>query len=454
MSLDPKTVWKKAAARAAASTPNVASGAAMLAVSAALWNPLPLVLWGLGSAAWVLFASTSPVYTRRVLDEDRRATERQAESEREALRAKVETILAWQPYASWQHAGLLPDYLQTFGRLVDVRERVSHLLAERKEDYLAGLGIQSQLTYLLTAYLQFVQARLALLQTLLDFRPMSAAKAAGQAAAQSTAAQSTAPQAAAPSPAAASPRLEGAFAGAFDPHLPPGGRAPYEDAAAPEHTPYSPHTPQGAHGAAARGSRAGMAAGAPGQPSPMTPITQRIAGAHPGQAATAPGRFRSAGSAASAGMSAIPAPPAPALPAALPDVTALLADLDRRIAELHDLATREPATAKTREWHAGILEKQQELLRDCASRDQQLVAQLTAVPDAFDVIAGRISAAQFDAAELAAYTGGVVEQIEETEKFVHTLRPVTDQLLAAGTAPAASAAPAAAPPPSSRIGTA
>ena len=112
-----------------------------------------------------------------------------------------------------------------------------------------------------------------------------------------------------------------------------------------------------------------------------------------------------------------------------PDVGVLVADLDARIAALRDLAAREPAAAKTREWHIGILQKQQELLHDCGSRDQQLVAQLTAVPDAFDVIAGRISAAQFDAAELAAYTGGVVEQIEETEKFVQTMRPVTDELL-------------------------
>ncbi|MBV8199949.1 MAG: hypothetical protein JOZ15_04925, partial [Acidobacteria bacterium] len=74
-------------------------------------------------------------------------------------------------------------------------------------------------------------------------------------------------------------------------------------------------------------------------------------------------------------------------------------------------------------------QKQQELLRDCASRDQQLVAQLTAVPDAFDVIAGRISAAQFDPGELAAYTGGVVEQIEETEKFVQAMGPAMSEVV-------------------------
>ena len=407
MSLDPKTVWKKAAARAATTTPNVVGGAAMLAVSAALWNPLPLVLWGLGSAAWVLFASTSPKYTRRVLDEDRRAADQAADREREALRAKVQSILAWQPYASWVSAGLLPDYLHVFGRLVEVRDRVAYLLAERKEDYLAGLGIQSQLTYLLTAFLQFVQARLALLQTLLDFRPGGGAHedGGGGGGGHVTAA------------AAAPSRLGGSFAGA---------------AAAGGPAPTAAGAPQRLGGPDPRGDQRGHPfRTAPAQPSPMTPITQRTASGGGG------------GGAGAGGRAAIGSRAAEAAAAGLPDVAALIADLDQRIAALHDLVAREPATTKTREWHIGILQKQQELLRDCASRDQQLVAQLTAVPDAFDVIAGRISAAQFDAAELAAYTGGVVEQIEETEKFVQTMRPVTDELL--------SGAPAAAP---SRVGTA
>ncbi len=392
MSLDPKTVWKKAAARAATATPNVVGGAAMVAVSAALWNPLPLVLWGLGAAAWVLFASTSPKYTRRVLDEDRRAADQAADSEREALRAKVASILAWQPYASWVHGGLLPDYLHVFARLVAVRDRVTYLLAERKEDYLAGLGIQSQLTYLLGAFLQFVQARLALLQTLLDFRPGAAVPA--EAGAGET---------------AAAPRTAGAFAAAAA--RPAAGTAAHA------------HADTAWSGGTAGGGAPAPARRAPLQPSPMTPITMRTAGA--------------------AGRPAIVARTVEGAAAGLPDVAALIADLDQRIAALEDLKKREPATTKTREWHIGILQKQQELLRDCSNRDQQLVAQLTAVPDAFDVIAGRISAAQFDAAELAEYTGGVVEQIEETEKFVQTMRPVTDEL--------ASGAPVSAP---SRVGTA
>src|ERR1700730_13415234 len=59
MKLDPKEVWKKAAGRAAAAPGNLAGGAVAVAASAALWNPLPLILWGLGAAGWVLYASAS-----------------------------------------------------------------------------------------------------------------------------------------------------------------------------------------------------------------------------------------------------------------------------------------------------------------------------------------------------------------------------------------------------------
>jgi len=364
MSLDPKTVFKKAAARAAASTGNVASGAGALVASAAIWNPLPLVLWGLGSAAWVLFASTSPKFTRRVLDDERRAGEAAAEQQRQALRAKIESVLARPWFAAWLRAGLLPDYLQVFARLVAVRDRVAQTLAERHDDFLAGLGIQQQLTHLLGAYLQFVQARLTVLQLLVDFRP-----AAG-----------LAPPA---------------------PPAPLGVLAPLAPKDAPPHHPGSE----------------GDVAGPPPH-AVQFPRAAAIAGRR------------------------VPAPPPPP---PVPDVAALVADLDQRIAGLRDLAAREPATVKTREWHIGILQKQQELLRDCASRDQQLVAQLTAVPDAFDVIAGRISAAQFDPTELAAYTGGVVEQIEETEKFVQSMGPAMSEVLqpAAGIAGGGSGSPPA-----------
>ena len=403
MSLDPKAVFMKAATRAAASTGNVVSGAGALVASAAIWNPLPLLLWGLGSAAWVLYASTSPKYTHRVLDGERLAAEQAADQERQALRVRIEAALARQPFAGWLRAGVLPDYLQAFGRLVAVRDRVAQTLAERRDDFLAGLGIQKQLTYLLGAYLQFVQARLTVLQLLADFRPASSGANAGGgagAAGRSGGGEEM------PMPAAtregAAPRPGGEWAGATT-------------------DPLAPHLVNPRHGR-----------------SPMAPISEWVPAA--GSAAAAMhGRPVAATPAAAQGQ---PGTGAGGAAAELPEVAALVADLDRRIAALQELKAKEPATAKTRDWHISILQKQQELLRDCASRDQQLVAQLTAVPDAFDVIAGRISAAQFDPTELAAYTGGVVEQIEETEKFVQSMGPALGETL--GAAPFAASVPPAA----------
>nr|MDP9122852.1 hypothetical protein [Acidobacteriota bacterium] len=134
MKLDPREIWKQAASRAASSTGNVLSGAAALAASAALWNPLPIVLWGLGSAAWVLFASTSPAYTHRILEEERQAAERRAEEEREAQKTQLAASLQQPPFSSWIRAGLLPDYLQVFAHLCDIRDHVNRLLQSKRED--------------------------------------------------------------------------------------------------------------------------------------------------------------------------------------------------------------------------------------------------------------------------------------------------------------------------------
>jgi hypothetical protein len=113
----------------------------------------------------------------------------------------------------------------------------------------------------------------------------------------------------------------------------------------------------------------------------------------------------------------------------LPSVEQRLQEIDAKIAKLKELAQKEPATARTREWHAGILQKQHELLLECQKRDQCVVAQLGAFQDVFEVILGRVSASQFSATEIAAYMGSVVSQIEETERFVASMKPAMDELM-------------------------
>jgi hypothetical protein len=113
----------------------------------------------------------------------------------------------------------------------------------------------------------------------------------------------------------------------------------------------------------------------------------------------------------------------------LPNVDKRLGEVDEKIRVLQELAKKEPATARTRQFHIGILEKQRELLLECQKRDQLVVAQLGAFSDVFEVILGRVSASQFSATEVSSYMSSVVEQVVETERFVDSLRPAMDELL-------------------------
>jgi hypothetical protein len=316
MPLDKRTLLKKSIAKAVQSPGNLVTGAVSLAASAVLWNPLPLILWGLGATGWVSLTATGNRYLRRIEEEERRELEAKAEKDREVLRQKVGTILEENPVAGWIRAGLLPDYLAVFRRLAEIRGRVTKVLSERGDlDDLTKAGLLQQLGYMLTAYLSFVRERVSYLQILANIRP--GADAAG-------------PQAAPP---------------------PPPPRAARRD------------------------------------------------------------------------LRAMPPPPP------LPSVEKRLAEVDAKVHQLQELAKKEPATARTRQWHIGILEKQRELLLECQKRDQCVVAQLGAFSDVFEVILGRVSASQFSATEVASYMGTVVEQIVETERFLDSLRPAMDELI-------------------------
>ena len=333
--MDSKTLWKKAAAKAALAPGNMISGAVALAASAALWNPLPLILWGLGATGWVSLASQAQRYHKVVMAEERQAAQAQVVADRAALLQRVQILFTEPPVPVWIRRGVIPDYLAFFRRLSDIRDRVAKILAERPEmDDATVEGILQQLDYMLGAYLQFVRERISYLQLLASIRPGETASAG------------------VPQPAPA-----------VQPVQPP--------------------------------------------PLPVSPMPNRYQRSGKGQVR-----------------------PADEIPIELPaSVEQRLAEIDVKIKALKELAQREPATARTREWHVSILEKQRELLLDCQRRDQCVVAQLGAFPDAFEVILARVSASQFSATEIASYMGGVVEQIEETERFVASLRPAVDQLM-------------------------
>lgn len=321
MPIDKKVLLKKSIAKAIQSPGNLVTGAVSLAASAVLWNPLPLILWGLGATGWVSLAATGDRYLKQIEDEERRQAERKAEQDREVLRQRVEVLLAENPVAQWTRSGRLPDYLSVYRRLAEIRGRVTKVLSDRTDlDTATKAGILQQLGYMLTAYLSFVRERVAYLQILANIRP---------------------------------------------------------------------------------GADAAELQAAPPPPPPQVRRDQQR-------------------------LQAVrPLPPTPPLPS----VDRRLKEVDEKIEQLKELAQKEPATARTRQWHINILEKQRELLLECQKRDQLVVAQLGAFSDVFEVILGRVSASQFSATEVASYMGSVVDQIVETERFVDSLRPAMDELI-------------------------
>jgi hypothetical protein len=326
MPIDKRTLLKKSIAKALQSPGNLVGGAVSLAASAMLWNPLPLILWGLAATGWVSMSATGDRYIRQIEAEERRVQEAKAEKDREVQRQRVEALLGQSPAVQWCRAGLLPDYMASYRRLADIRGRVNQVLAERTDlDEVTKSSILNQLSYMLTTYLSFVRERVAYLQILANIRPAADS-------------MSDAP-------------------------------------------PVPPPLPQQAQSQSRRDQR----------------------------------------------LQAVRTFPQPG--ASLPSVEKRLAEVDAKCQSLRELAKKEPATARTRQWHIGILEKQRELLLECQKRDQMVVAQLGAFTDVFEVILGRVSASQFSATEVASYMGAVVEQIVETERFVESLKPAMDQLV-------------------------
>src|SRR3954466_6206268 len=66
--------WTQHFRRALASPGNLIAGAGAVLASAVTWNPLPLILFGLGEPVWLYTATTSGRYTRELRD-DRKTAE-------------------------------------------------------------------------------------------------------------------------------------------------------------------------------------------------------------------------------------------------------------------------------------------------------------------------------------------------------------------------------------------
>jgi hypothetical protein len=345
--VDATDLWKRIALKAALSP--VVLGTWGAATGAAVWlhTPWPLTISAGVSALWVLAGSRSAHYRDAVLEDLRKEREAKSAAERSRAVQQVTALLDEPPLRGWTQAGLLPDYMQIYRRLGEIRDRVARIARERAQvEALTREEMIQQLDSMLDSYLQFVRERVNYLQILNNIR------VGGDA-------DGVSPHSADPSPVA-SPPIPGWAASA-----PPAG---FEEG---------------------RWERVGKVAPQAGA-RPAAPDSE---------------------------------------PRGLPSFERRLAEVEGKIARLRELVEQEPSTAKTREWHIGILEKQRDLLLECRERDQHVVAQLGVFTDVFEVILGRVSAAQFSPGEIVSSMAPVVEQIEETERFIETLRPAMDELM-------------------------
>ena len=119
--------------RALASPGNLIAGAGAVLASAVTWNPLPLILYGLGEPIWLYAATTSGRYARAITD-DRRSAARDAS--RRALASsehQLTGLLAATPCGEWVRRGHLPDYATGYRRLVGLRDQAEHIVEHRHD---------------------------------------------------------------------------------------------------------------------------------------------------------------------------------------------------------------------------------------------------------------------------------------------------------------------------------
>lgn len=352
--MDAADLWKRIALKAALSPVVLATWGG--AAGAAVWmqDLWPLSIGAGLSVVWVLVGSRSSRYREAALADVRKEEEAKTAAERALAVQQVQAQLDEPPLRGWIQSGMLPDYMQIYRRLGEIRDRVARIARERAQvEAVTREEMIEQLDSMLGSYLQFVRERINYLQILNNIRVAGDAdRVSPHTSSPATTSSSTVPGWAVTAPSSTAP--------------PPAG---FE---------------------VGRWQRVGTVPPAAGAVRPASPESQ---------------------------------------PPGLPSFERRLTEVEGKIARLRELVEQEPSTAKTREWHVGILEKQRDLLLECRERDQHVVAQLGVFTDVFEVILGRVSATQFSPGEIVSSIAPVVEQIEQTERFVESLRPAMDALM-------------------------
>lgn len=162
--LDPSRLarrWTHHLARALASPGNLLAGAGALALSAITWNPLPLVLYGLGEPVWLYSATTSHRYDDQLRAEGLEAIHARRRRSLAWLACQLRALLDDTPCGTWTQRRHLPDYAATYTRLVEIRDQTAHLVSTRNA-FTRALeeDIVARMDDMLRAYLTMVRERL------------------------------------------------------------------------------------------------------------------------------------------------------------------------------------------------------------------------------------------------------------------------------------------------------
>ena len=156
----PRT-WTLHFRRALASPGNLIAGATAVLAAAVTWNPLPLILYGLGEPVWLYRATASARYTGALRDERRSAAEDAARRALAWREQQLAYLLFATPCGQWTRRGRLPDYAAAYARLVAMRDQTAHVVAARHDAANAlEQDIVARMDDMLRAYLMMAKERL------------------------------------------------------------------------------------------------------------------------------------------------------------------------------------------------------------------------------------------------------------------------------------------------------
>ncbi len=168
-------IWIQHLRRALSAPGNLIAGAGALAVAAISWNPLPLILYGLGEPLWLYRATTTERYADALRAEAERAAMVKNRRSLAWLDRQLHTLLEQTPCGNWTRRGQLPAYACTYARLLELRDQTARIVVTRGH---AGQALEedvvARMDDMLRAFLTLARERLLFHCALAGIYPQSA----------------------------------------------------------------------------------------------------------------------------------------------------------------------------------------------------------------------------------------------------------------------------------------